>query len=148
MKSSPSTVRPPRRKPNATLMRIRLELARSHDFPDGSTRHGYTFILPLAKDGRLDRDAFARNPEICTVHRFWEGEGDEVGQLERSRGDSWAFSFRTGSEDDEAIHRLGDHVFREGEYLSVREHDGRILTFRIVDVRPAPGLAAAARGKR
>jgi hypothetical protein len=129
-----------------TLMRIRLELARSHDFPDGSTRHGYTFILPLGRDGRLDRDAFTRNPEICTVHRFWEGEGDEVGQLERSRGDSWAFSFRIGSEDDEAIHRLGDHVFRAGEYLSVREHDGRILTFRIVDVRPAPGLGGRRHG--
>jgi hypothetical protein len=129
-------------------MRTRLELARSHDFPDGSTRHGYTFILPLDKNGRLDRDAYARKPEICTVHRFWEGEGDEVGQLERRRGDSWAFSFRIGEADDEAIHRLGDHVFRAGEYVSVREHDGRILTFRIVDVRAAPGLAAAAPGRR
>ncbi len=77
-----------------------------------------------------------------TVHRFWEGDGDEVGQLEQRRGNSYAFSFRTGSEDDEAIYRLGDHVFRADEYLSVREHDGRILTFRIVDARPAPGLAA------
>lgn len=126
-----------------TLMRIRAELARSHDFPEGSTRHGYTFILPLGGDARLDRAAFAHNPAICTVHRFWEGEGDEVGQLEHKRGNSWAFSFRTGTDDDEAIHRLGDHVFRVGEYLSVREHDGRILTFRIVDVRPAPGLATS-----
>jgi hypothetical protein len=129
-------------------MRIRLELARSHEFPEGSTRHGYIFILPLAKDGRLDRDAYAETPEICTVHRFWEGEGDDVGQLEHRRGDSWVFSFRIGSDDDEAIHRLGDHVFREGEYLSIREHDGRILTFRIVDVGPAPGLSTAARGAR
>jgi hypothetical protein len=82
------------------------------------------------------------------VHRFWQGEGDEVGQLEHKRGDAWVFSFRVGSEDDEAIHRLGDHVFRRGEYLSVREHDGKILTFRIVDVRPAPGLASPARSAR
>jgi hypothetical protein len=131
-----------------TLMRIRLELARSHEFPEGSTRHGYTFTLPLTRDGRFDRATYDHNPEICTVHRFWEGEGDEVGQLEHSRGDAWVFSFRVGTEDDEAIHRLGDHVFRQGEYLSVREHDGRILTFRIVDVRRAPGLATPARGPR
>src|SRR5258708_10642426 len=26
-----------------------------------------------------------------TVHRFWEGDGDEVGQLEQRRGNSYAF---------------------------------------------------------
>ncbi len=131
-----------------TLMRIRLELARSHEFSEGSTRHGYTFTLPLGKDGRLDRDAFAENPDICSVHRFWEGEGDSVGQLVRGRGAAWAFSFRSGSDDDEAIHRLADHVFRPGEYLSVREHDGRILTFRIVDVRPVPRSCRAGARRR
>jgi hypothetical protein len=70
MTRSPSATRPPMENRGVTLMRIRLELARSHDFPDGSTRCGYTFTLPLGKDGRLDRDTFARNPEICTVHRF------------------------------------------------------------------------------
>jgi hypothetical protein len=124
-----------------TLMRIRVELARSHEFPAGSSRHGYTFTLPLGEDGRLDREAYARTPEICTVHRFWEGEGDEVGQLLRGRGESWVFSYRIGTDDDEAIHRLPDHVFRPGEYISIREHDGRILPFRVDNVWPAPGLA-------
>src|ERR1051325_10374108 len=105
-------------------MRIRLELARSHDFPEGSTRHGYEFTLPLSAEERLDVAAYTRNPQVCTVHRFWEGEGDETGQLIRTGRGGWAFSFRAGEEDDEPIHRLPDHVFRTGEYLSVREPDG------------------------
>ena len=124
-----------------TLMRIRVELARSHEFPDGSTRHGYQFIMPLTAEGRLDTHAYAANPQVCTVHRFWGGEDDEVGQLTRNRRGGWAFSFRGDTEDDEPIHRLPDHVFRAGEYLSIREPDDKIYTFRIIAVAPAPGLA-------
>jgi hypothetical protein len=29
------------------LKRIRLHLARSRDFPSGSSRHGYEFVAPL-----------------------------------------------------------------------------------------------------
>ena len=126
-----------------TLMRIRLELARSRDFPEGSPHRGYEFTLPLTAEAKLDVAAFARNPQICTVHRFWEGEDDETEQLTRTRRGGWVFSFRTGEDDDEPIHRLPDHVFRPGEYLSVREPDGQLYTFRIVSLAPAAGLAAS-----
>jgi len=69
--------------------RVRLELARSHEFPEGSTRHGYEIVLPLADDGRVDEKALAAAPEIATVHRFWEGDGDAVGQIERVDGEWW-----------------------------------------------------------
>jgi hypothetical protein len=128
-----------------TLMRIRAELARSHNFPEGSTHHAYQFILPLTGDGRLDTHAYAAAPQICTVHRFWNGEDDEVGQLTRTGRGGWAFSFRDAADEDEPIHKLPDHVFRLGEYLSVREPDGQTYTFRIVLVEPAPGLAGAAK---
>jgi hypothetical protein len=131
-----------------TLMRIRIELARSHESPAGSSRHGYILTLPLDDEGRFDLAAFERIPEISTVHRFWEGEGDEVGQLMRIGADRWAFSYRIGTVDDEAIPRLAEQVFRPGEYISVREPDGRMLPFRVVEVRPAPGLAAPAIGRR
>src|SRR5688572_12012268 len=36
------------------LQRIRLHLARSKDFPDGSARHGYEFVAPLGEDGHID----------------------------------------------------------------------------------------------
>ena len=38
-------------------MKIRLELARNAEFPEGSRAHGYEFIAPLGEDGHLDRDA-------------------------------------------------------------------------------------------
>ena len=121
-----------------TFMRIRLEAARSREFPEGSTHHGYSFVLPLNGDGKLDRAAFAHDPQICTVRRFWGGEDDEVGHLIKNRGGRFAFSFR---EDEEPIHRLDEHVFRAGEYLSVKEPDGKIYAFKVTEVRPAPGLA-------
>ena len=36
-----------------TMKRIRLELARDHDFPNGSRQHGYNFAAPLDDDGHL-----------------------------------------------------------------------------------------------
>jgi hypothetical protein len=68
-------------------MRIRLELARAPGFPEGSYRHGYEFILPLQAAGHFDKKAYDKTPELCTVHRFWEGEGDEVGKSCTRHGD-------------------------------------------------------------
>lgn len=126
------------------LQRVRVELARSPEFPDGSHRHGYEFVLPLNEDSTVDRAALDAHPEICTVHRFWEGEGDDVGQLVRHPRGGWAFSYEEGEDDDEPIHRLVDKSFREGEYLSIRQPGGNTHTFRIVLVRPVPGLGEAA----
>jgi hypothetical protein len=121
------------------LNRIRVELARDPEFPDGSARHGYEFVLPLDQSGRIDRPGWRRNGRLCTVHRFWDGEEDQVGHLVHSAHGKWLFSF--GDDDHEPIHRLEDHSFRTGEYLSVREPDGRARTFKIVQVGPLPGLA-------
>ena len=40
-------------KSSPTWSRVRLELARSHEFPEGSTRHGYVVVLPLDANGRI-----------------------------------------------------------------------------------------------
>ncbi|BBK38898.1 hypothetical protein STAQ_39760 [Allostella sp. ATCC 35155] len=122
------------------LRRIRLELARTKDYPEGSHAHGYELVAPLTADGRLDVEAWRANRQICTVHRFWKGEDDQTGQLVRTRSERWAFSYEPGAEDDEAIHRLEDHRFVEGEYVSVREPDGETHPLVVVQVRPVPGL--------
>lgn len=124
-----------------TWMRIRLELARSPEFPEGSPHRGYEFVLPLDDAGRIDGRAFRKAPELCTVHRFWNGIGDAVGTILRTQGDRWFFSYAIGEADDEPIPRLGEHELREGNYLTVREPNGEAHTFRIVLVEPAPGLA-------
>jgi hypothetical protein len=46
------------------------------------------------------------------------------------------------SDDDEPGYRLGSHLFRPGEYVSIRDEDGDMLTFRIVDVHAIPACAA------
>ncbi len=127
-----------------TWMRIRAELARSREFPEGSHRHGYEFVLPLDPAGRFDRKAYDRAPDVCTVHRFWEGGEDETGEIRHMGRNRWAFSYHADEPDAEPIAHFTDHVFREGEYLAVREPGGIEHTLRIVLVGPAPGLATRA----
>ena len=123
-----------------TWMRIRLVVARGRDFPEGSTRHGYELVLPLMADGRIDEKTLKPAPELATVHRFWEGEGDAVGQVRHQRG-NWLITYEPGGPADEPLHRFSEHHFRLGEYVSVRAHVEH--AFKVVDVRPAPGLATA-----
>ena len=40
--------------------RIRLNLARSKEFPQGSPRHGYEFVAPLDAQGHIDVEAVAQ----------------------------------------------------------------------------------------
>ena len=120
------------------LKTIRLELARSREFPDGSTQHGYEFHAPLKADGSFDRTLWRKAPEICTVRRFWRGEDDKVGQLAYHDRHGWVFSFEAEEQDDEPIIRFGRHVYRVGEYVSILEHDGVTRTFRVVSVTDAP----------
>jgi hypothetical protein len=129
------------------LKRVRLELARSRGFPEGSTRHGYELVLPLDENGRFDATRWEMAPEIYTVHRFWKGEGDSVGELVRPKSGTWAFSYEPGRGDDEVILRLEEHVFRVGEYLSIQTAADETRTLRVVLVETAPGHPAEPRQK-
>ena len=127
----------------AVWSRIRLELARTHAHPEGSTRHGYSIILPLDAMGRIVLELYRKAPELCSVHRFWEGEGDTVGRVIHRGRHAWAFSYEVGRADDEAVPNLAEHRFGIGEYLGLREANGAEQVFRIVSVEPAPGIAHA-----
>ena len=122
-----------------SLDRIRLELARDPEHPEGSSRHGYEFIVPLDGEGRIDQEEWKKNRGKCRVHRFWVGEEDEIGHMVRTRGGQWAFHYDVDGDPDEddTGFRLGEHVFKPGEYVSIKEHDGEMRTFRVVSVRPA-----------
>ena len=124
------------------LKRIRLNLARSKEFPQGSTKYGYEFVAPLRPDGRIDVELWRKHRERCGVRRFWEGEDDEVGRLVHKPGGAeharWIFDYdETAEDDDEAGYRFGDHAFRNGEYVSIRDEDGQMHTFQVVSVEPA-----------
>lgn len=115
---------------------IRLELARDRDFPEGSREHGYEFTAPLDGDDRIDAGAWRAMRAKCRVRRFWGGEADEIGHLIRKPGGSWAFHYdiHGDEDDDETGYRFGDHRFQIGEYVSLREHDDELRTFRVVSV--------------
>jgi hypothetical protein len=115
---------------------IRLELARSPEFPDGAPNRGYEIKAPLTPDGHLDETVWRDAKEKCTVRRFWQGEPDEEGRLIHTRHRNWAFSYEPGEADDESLYHLESHKFALGEYVSIRERDRQTLTFRIARVTP------------
>lgn len=118
-----------------TMKHVRLELARDHEFPSGSKERGYEFVAPLDDDGHLLLDDWRKMRGRCKVKRFWPGEKDEFGLLVHRKG-GWAFDYDPKStEDDEPGFKFDTHRFVPGEYLSIREHDGAMRTFRILWVR-------------
>ncbi len=119
-----------------TLSEIRIEMARNPEFPDGSAAHGYEFVAPLNSADHIDAEAWHQLRAKCRVKRFWQGEPDELGHLVRKPGGSWAFHYDVhGDEnDDETGYRLGNHIIRSGDYISIREHDEEMHTFKIVSV--------------
>lgn len=119
------------------LTRIRLELARTPQYPDGSARHGYEFTAPLDANGRLDPAAWRTARIACTVRRFWGHQADEHGALIHRRDDKWAFSYRPGDDDDETIFRFDKHFFGLGEYVTITEHDGIARPFREASLHAA-----------
>ena len=107
------------------LYKIRLELARCKDHPEGAHDIGYEFAAPLRPDHKIDGKAWEKERDHCRVVRFRPGEDDDIGHLVRKPGGSWAFHYdiHSDEEGDESGYRFGDHVFRTGEYVSVREDD-------------------------
>ncbi len=123
------------------LKRIRLNLARSKEFPTGSAQHGYEFVAPLRPDGHIDADLWRRHRKHCGVRRFW-GEEEEIGRLVHKPGGTehgrWVFDYdQTAAEDDEAGYRFASHAFQPGEYVSIRDDDGDLHTFQVVSVESA-----------
>jgi hypothetical protein len=121
-----------------SLKRIRLELARTPDFPEGSAAHGYEFVAPLDARNHLASHEWSKMKGACTVRRFWGDTPDEHGVLIHRPNGSWAFSYKSGDDDDdEPIFRFDKHVFSVGEYVTVTEHDGVARPFRVVEVGSA-----------
>ena len=113
------------------LQRVRLELARCHDYPEGSHEHGYDFIVPLDADGHIDVDAWKLLHARCRVRRFWADEPDQVGHVVHRRAGAWAFHYdiHGDASHDEAGHHFDTHRLVPGEYVSIKEQNGQLRTF-------------------
>jgi hypothetical protein len=122
--------------PATLLRRVRMELAREPGHPDGSRNIGYEFIAPVSDDGRILEDAFHKLKERCRVRRFNEGEPDEVGHVVRKRGGAWAFHYDIHGDPthDDTGFKINSHRFVPGEYVSIREPEGQLKTYRVITV--------------
>jgi hypothetical protein len=125
------------KKHEKMLWLVRLELARDHDYPNGSKERGYDFIAPLDGKGHIDLDAWKDLRARCRVKRFWAHEADAVGHVVHKRGNVWAFHYDMHGDraHDEAGFRFDTHAFIPGEYVSINEQDGQLRTFRVASVR-------------
>lgn len=124
-----------------TLSRIVMRLARNPgtEFAGGDDHRGYTLTAPLTADGHLDEEAFVKTRGQCAVRRFAPDEDPADGRLNR-RGQRWFFDYDEEEvADDEPVHRLGEHRFAVGEYVTVTDEDGRPLTYKVVEVQPTAG---------
>ena len=123
------------------LKRIRINLARSKQFPSGSADRGYEFVAPLDANGHIDPTLWHKHREHCRVRRFWDGD-EEIGRLVHKPGGPeharWLFDYIGGAQDDdEAGYRFAAHAFRPGEYVSIRDGEGEMHTFQVVSVESA-----------
>ena len=70
------------------------------------------------------------------MRRFAPDEDPADGRLVHA-GARWYFDYEDGDvEVDEPVYRLGQHRFAVGEYVSVTDEDGRLLTYKVTDVTP------------
>jgi len=122
-----------------SLSRIVMRLARNPgtEFAGGDDHRGYTLVAPLTADRRLDLEAWHKEKARCSVRRFAPDEDPVAGHLVR-RGQGWFFDYEWATRsDDESVHRLGDHTFGVGDYVTVNDHDGRGLTYKVTEVTGA-----------
>ncbi len=121
-----------------TLSRIVMRLARNPgtEYAGGDDHRGYALTAPLDSDGMLDEAAYSKAKGDCTVRRFAPDEDVADGRLAR-KGNRWFFDYDgDDDQDDEPVHRLGEHRFALGEYVTVTDEDGRPLTYKVVEVQP------------
>lgn len=116
------------------LKHVRLELARSHEHPEGNHNIGYEFNISLTDDGRFDASSWDTDGQLCTVVKFTEHDDDLHGQLVQSEDGDWAFSYEPGIADDESIFRLESHIFKKNEYVTITDAEDEEHVYRVTDV--------------
>lgn len=121
---------------------IRLELARTAEFPEGSPSRAFILRLPLFDDGLIDAAEVERNPAMATVKRFWPNQPDQQGYVVRS-GAKWAFSYAMGDDDNETLFHLEAHPLQEHQYVTLTEPNGQRLPLVVKRINSVNGSARA-----
>ncbi|MGZ3324661.1 MAG: hypothetical protein ACXU9C_27290 [Xanthobacteraceae bacterium] len=116
--------------------------ARSKESPSESANHGYEFAAPLDSKGHIDPQLWQKYREPCGVRRFWNGADEQFGRLVHKPGGAqharWVLDYDPNrTDDDEAGYRFGVHAFVSGEYVSIRDDEDELHTFKVMTVEPA-----------
>jgi len=122
-----------------SLSRVVMRLARNPgtEFADGDDHRGYSLVAPLTPDGHLDAAAYGKARAQCVVRRFAPDEDATDGKLVH-QGQRWYFDYDdSAAAGEEPVFQLGQHRFAVGEYVSITDEDGRLLTYKVTDVMPA-----------
>lgn len=114
---------------------IRLDLARSETYPNGSHEHCYLLRLPLDERGRIDPAAARADPRQATVLRSRPDEPEQAGHLGRRDG-GWVFSYAPGDGDDEALFHLETHPLRPGDFITIIDRNGEAQCFEVSSCEP------------
>lgn len=114
---------------------VRLELARTPGYPEGSPEHAFLVRLPIGENGAVQADLLKQPLMQPSVRRIWPGESEKTGVI-IPKDDGWVFSYEPGDDDDEPLFRLNDHKLKMGDYLTIFEQ-GEALPFKVVCVEDA-----------
>ena len=127
------------------LCRVRLEQAlepgAAAQGNDISAR-GYEFVAPLDAGDHISVEGWREERALCFVHRTEHGATLERGLLVHhpggAAGATWMFDYDPlTAGDEEAGFRFASHRFAPGEYVSLREPDGALHTYRVASIRAA-----------
>lgn len=118
-----------------SLQRITLRLARNPGYPNGDDTQGYVLTAPLDTDAKIDLEQWRTHRKECTVIRFHPDPDERADGLLTHNGSHWRFHYDEDKEGpDEGGYRLGEHVFRPGEYITVASHGEDPLTYVVTEV--------------
>jgi hypothetical protein len=121
---------------------VTLVLATGPGFPQGSTEHRYEIDVVLDPAGNLDDAAWLAEPAPWPARRVWPQEPERFGDVQHDPASGWSLRFfpapgQAGEEAGDApLHGVmrAPVPLRPGEYLTIREPDGREYSFRVVSV--------------
>lgn len=124
------------------MRKIRLERARAKGHPEGEAGEGYDVVAPLDDAGHISPEGWRSQRAFCFVHRLEGGEIVERGLLAHraggAGGGTWMFDYDPRSAGDEEFgFHFESHAFKPGEYVSIRDAEGDIHTYRVTKVTPA-----------
>ncbi|QIK78671.1 hypothetical protein G7077_06930 [Sphingomonas piscis] len=111
---------------------IRLELARTPDFPSGSVSRAFLLRLPIDEKGMVDWGEVSKQPSRATIRRFWASEPDRRGRI-RAGPDGGILKDSPGG--TAPMFDMAPQPLKLGEKVMVTAADGSELPFKVAFIK-------------